>query len=233
MEGLKILTTCVGYDDILALTLPRNVRHAVDYLVVTSDEDDQTARVVESVEGVRLHRTDAFTRGGAYFNKGAAVEEGFSVLGRDGWILLLDADIILPHEFEPGPLNKEMIYGMARRQFRGELSDLDGDWTSCDIRPDSPTYGFFQLFHAGAAGLKSRPWYRKDFKHAGYSDGCFSDKFAGRVILEGTVLHIGETEENWFGRATSRLDGHPLPDAERNRGLMTRLKIDYKWQGWT
>jgi hypothetical protein len=231
VNELKAITTCVGFDDILALTLPRNVRHFSDYVVVTSLDDDRTAQVVSKIKGVRLFKTDAFTRGGKLFNKGQAIEEAFDVLGRSGWILHLDADVVLPGVLEPGPLDQDLLYGMHRRQLPEGILELDGDWDRWEFLPD-PVWlvlGFFQLFHAEAHALQSRPWYPTWIGFAGMSDGDFTAKFPGYKMLEGSVLHIGRTFENWFGRATPRLDGLPVPNAHENRLRMGEFFLE---QGW-
>jgi hypothetical protein len=234
MDGLKGVVACVGFDDILALTLPRNIRHFSDCVVVTALNDERTARVVAEVAGARLFQTDAFTRNGTPFNRGLAVEEAFDVLGRSGWILHLDADIVLPATFDPGPLDRNVLYGMARRQIPDgvEDMDLDGDWTRWEALPSGEqVFGYFQLFHAEAAGLGPRPWYPTEYPGAGFSDCGFNAKFPVCKVLEGHVLHIGLTGENWFGRATPRLDGEPVPGAEANLLRMGQLFLDLGW-GW-
>jgi hypothetical protein len=232
MDGLRGLTVCVGFDDMLALTLRHNVKHFCDYVVVTSPDDTRTARVVADVEGVRLHRTDAFTRDGAEFNKGLAIEEGFDVLGRSGWILYTDADIVLPGSFEPGELDREVLYGMSRRIVPGGVTDVDpaGDWSRWEPLPSgSLVFGYFQLFHAKAAVLQDRPWYPIHHGSAGFSDCGFNDKFPVWKVLDGYVLHIGDTGENWFGRATPRLDGEPVPDADKKLLRMGELFLELGW----
>jgi hypothetical protein len=224
----------VEYDDILALTLPRNMRYLSRCLVVTSPEDERTAAVVRGMPGVDLLRTDAFTRDGADFNKGLALNEAFDALGHSGWILLIDADILLPETFVPWQLNRleeldrEVIYGIPRRRLPDGDADIELDWTLRPPLEDIPCAGYFQLFHAGADGLKSRPWYSPDIIHAGISDAIFGAKFAARVMLNGCVLHVGATFENWFGRATPRLDGLPVPESHRRRVQAGELFLD----GW-
>jgi hypothetical protein len=182
------------------------------------------------VDGVRLFRTDAFTRDGACFNKGAAIEEGFDALGRWGWILLLDADIVLPSTLEPGPLCPDVIYTMRRRQLDGEAAGIDGDWGRWEVMPSVENcFGYFQLFHAYSESLRSRPWYPTGIRHAGFSDDGFVAKFPERVVLEGSVLHIGHPFENWCGRIAPRLDGGPVPGVERNRLRMGELLLDHGW----
>lgn len=232
MDGLCSVTTCVNYDDILAITLPRNVKHFRKCVVVTSYEDERTAKLVYGIRGAQLFRTDAFTRNGAFFNKGAAIEEAFDVLGRSGWILLVDADILLPQVFEPELPDKNVIYGAHRYQLPEGSLDFGGDWTRWKWTWESPTeppaVGYFQLFHADATVLQSRPWYPTHSVHAALEMG-FTDKFSEARWLPDPVLHIGAPAENWFGRATSRLDGEPVLGAEQNRILMGELLLDIKW----
>jgi hypothetical protein len=229
VEYLRGITVCVEYDDILALTLRRNMRHLSECLVVTSREDDRTARVVRGVKGARLFQTDAFTRDGAYFNKGLAIEETFDVLGRSGWILVWDADVLLPNVFEPGRLNRNVLYGAPRFQLPEGVMEIEGDWTRWEVLADWPGIGYFQLFHAGAEALQARPWYPTDSVHAGMSDWYFTTKFALKEWLPYYVLHIGRREENWFGRATPRLDGVPVPEADRRRLQIGEMFLDLGW----
>jgi hypothetical protein len=221
----------VGYDDILALTLPRNARHLRECVVVTSHEDERTARVVRGVKGVRLYQTDAFTRKGAFFNKGWAIEEAFDILGRSGWILVWDADVMLPKVLKTGRLDTNVLYGAQRRQLPDGVVDVGGRWTRWEVLPDHTGTGYFQLFHAEAEALRSRPWYPANSGHAGMADWEFAVKFDVREWLPFHVLHIGRGAENWFGRATPRLDGAPVPEADRRRLQMGELLLDLGWTG--
>lgn len=229
MDGLRGVTVCVDYDDILALTLPRNMRHLSECVVVTAHQDERTAAVARGVEGVRLFRTDAFTRNGAFFNKGLAIEEAFDVMGRSGWILILDADIVLPETFKLGSLDQNVLYGAPRRQLPAGVMDIDGDWTHWKMVSDWPCVGYFQLFHAEAEALRSQPWYTADSPHAGNADWGFKEKFIKRKMLPRSVLHIGQRYENWYGRATPRLDGTPMPDADAKRLQLGQLFLGVTW----
>ena len=94
MNGLVV---CVNFWDLLAITLPRNARFFDEVLVVTTPDDYRTQSVVGAgPPNVNVYCTDVFTKNGATFNKGAAVEEGLDVLGREGWLCLFDADIVIP-----------------------------------------------------------------------------------------------------------------------------------------
>jgi hypothetical protein len=229
MDGLRGVTVCVDYDDILALTLPRNIRHLSECVVITSHEDERTAEVVRGIKGVQLLKTDAFTRNGAAFNKGLALEETFDVMGRSGWFLILDADIVLPTTFKLPVLDRDTLYGAPRRQLPPGSMDIDGDWTRWKVVSDCSCVGYFQLFHGAAEALEWLPWYGLDNIHAGNGDWWFRQRFDKRKRLPRAVLHIGQRYENWFGRATPRLDGTPMPGANQKLFRMGELCVTMLW----
>ncbi len=212
---MNSLTVCVGYSDLLAITLPRNARHFDCTLVVTSPEDSRTVALVESLQHssprhIQYFKTDAFTRYGATFNKGLAVEEGFDVLGREGWMCVWDADTLLPTypmRLELRLHNKEFLYSAYRRILHDpKLWTPVLDWSTVPIVYESrPTTfpGYFHLFHADAQALKepSEPWYDVTFSHAGGGDGFFQSRWSKdqKVRLPDPVLHLGPRDTNWFG----------------------------------
>lgn len=114
---LEIVVTCVNYGDFLAETLPYNLPHADRYVVVTTLDDTVTRNVCRkwSVECVT---TDAFTEKGDPFNKGSGVNLGLGALRQRGWILQLDADIVLPLTFrnmlDKSALQRDCLYGAER-----------------------------------------------------------------------------------------------------------------------
>lgn len=113
---MKGIVVCVNYDDLLRITLPLNMRHLTECLVVSAPGDKRTASIVAATPSANLYVTDAFYRKGAKFNKGAALEEGFDALGRDGWILVWDADTILPESVPMADtLDPLKLYGAKRR----------------------------------------------------------------------------------------------------------------------
>jgi hypothetical protein len=222
MPAIRGITVSVGYADALAITLVRNMRHLTECLVITSPDDTATAAVVRSVPGARLLVTDAFTRHGARFNKGLAMEEGFDVFGREGWLLIWDADVILPDALPLGMLQPHTLYGARRR-----ILDDPGrwcpelPWAACPLSRDGGPIGFFQLFHAADPAVKDRrPWYDPTFAHAGGGDAYFLTHWPPnrRVVLSLDVLHLGPKDVNWFGT-----------DPE-GRDLMTAFVVR---NGWT
>lgn len=211
---MRSLTVCVDYDDLLSLTLSRNLRHFEETLVVTSPTDDRTIRLAESMPKVRVYCTDAFYRRNAYFAKGAAIEEAFDVLGREGWIVIWDADIVMPEVMDlsmivPGNLyTPNRLFCEDPKQWKGQM-----DWTEYKTWSidEWGFWGYFQLFHASDPVLRDYPWYTTDWAHASASDAEFQNKWpmSNKIRPPFHVLHLGQHSTNNFGRVTPRVDGLP------------------------
>jgi len=213
---IKTIIVCVDYYDILALTLPHNKNVLDSILVVSAPQDFKTLDVCEK-NGIECYQTDAFYRKGAAFNKGLAIEEAFDVVGRDNWILILDADIIVPREFATcqDMLDPTFIHGSRRRvlsKFASDSPEISNHalWVdSCPAIAENGPYGYFQLFHGSDPVLQRRPWYPIDW---GYAAGC-DDEFMGLwskkniMWLPFYVLHLGDSCQNWCGRVTPFVGG--------------------------
>ncbi len=208
---MKAITICVDYSDILKLTLPRNRSHFSDYLIVTTFDDYDT-QTLAAEYGCSTFLTNAFYRHGAMFNKGLAMEEGFDVLGREDWIMVLDADTILPTDacFDDSEIGK--LYSPYRHMLE-EVERYDAllDWSTLPVRPDFEHCGYCTYFHASDSHL-SLPWYGLNWKHAGGCDSEFQAKWplVNRYRPSWKVLHLGPTDTNWCGRVSGK-----------DRGLLT------------
>ena len=115
---LEIVTTCVGFDDILDFTLALNHPHSDNYIIVTSHDDSATALVCLK-HSVTCVKTDLFRKNGRSFNKGAAINAGMGHFQFNGWRLHLDADIVLPDNFKRvlfnhTSLDASCLYGCDR-----------------------------------------------------------------------------------------------------------------------
>ncbi len=220
---MKCITVCVNYDDILALTLPHNGEYFEEILIVTSPDDDRTLRLIEQIKevfefNVKIHQTDAFSRHGAHFNKGLALEEGFDKLGREGWTCVLDADIVIPeslecseilaHEKHLAPKKLHTPHRVQCRDAKTWNGKMD-DWAQYVPVSDVEHAGYCQIFHAKDPVLSTIPWYGTHWTHAGGCDSDFQAKWGGedKVWLAFEVLHLGPFQTNWFGRVTDRIDG--------------------------
>ncbi len=224
---------CVEYDDLLAITLHRNMRHMRQCIVVTSPNDVKTQELASCVAGVKVHVTDAFYRGGAKFNKGLALEEAFELSGRQGWCLIWDADTLMQEKtIWPENLQQDVLYG-ARRLLLDDPSRWSPEFNWSHARPtqDRPGTGYFQLFHASSPTIAKLPWYDCTFTHAGGGDGYFTARWERKEWLPFKVLHLGPRDANWMGRATAKLDGSKHENAEARRAEMQHYLQNAPWRG--
>jgi hypothetical protein len=100
---MRAILVSVGYTDLLRITLPYNRQHFDDVLVVTSPADAPNVEPLADESRARLFVTDAFYRDGADFNKWLALEEGLDFYGREGWLCLMDADVLWPRGLSVEP----------------------------------------------------------------------------------------------------------------------------------
>ena len=213
MPAIRGLTVCVGdwYSKLLSITLPRNMRHMTECWVVTRPDDEATKAAAQSVPGVRVFETDAFTRHGARFNKGLAIQECLEGMAGDGgFCLIWDADILLPDCIPLERVRPGCLHG-ARRRFVDNPDHWhpEYDWSHARREPDNEFIGFFQLFDLDADCLprgpgptgKKRAWYEVTFAHSGGGDAYFITHFppSRRVKLGIDVLHLGPRDTHWFG----------------------------------
>jgi hypothetical protein len=228
---MKAIITCVNYGEYLAETLYSNAKHFDEVLVVTTPADELTRQVIEKINYspfqesyVKTFLTDAFYKDGAMFNKGFALEEGFEALGRskgiDDWIMVLDADILLPtiwDNWKTGFLTAHKqptncLYSPYRRMCKS-LSDYKyardtrgvcyRDWPNLfELNEEGQEFaGYCQIFNSKDPVLQTTPWYPTDYHHAGGCDSVFSWKWdkEHRVRPSFEVLHIGSSFQNWCG----------------------------------
>ena len=228
---MNAITVSVGYDDLLAITLPGMSEVFERVCVVTDMHDHETALVAESRDNVFVHRTDAFTRDGTTFNKGLALEEGLDMLGRQGWLCVIDADILMPKPVRCGLLEPGWLYG-AKRKLCTEPARWRESWQNWRVVRERELGGYFHLFHGSDTALEERPWYGIDWRHAGGCDSEFEARWPSkrRRNLPFQVLHLGPLKTNWWGRQSERLDGLEAAGASQAGGLMEEM-IQRRKQG--
>ena len=211
---MKSIVCCVDFGDMLSVTLPKNKHHFSQTMIVTSSRDAETQRLAAE-HGVSCCVTDVFYDNGAAFNKGAAMEVGFDALGRDGWICIWDADIVMPESMPMPVLSPGCLYGVPRRILDDPLQySSEMDWGIARPTVNHEFQGYFQLF---CGNRISPPWYGTTWQHAGGCDSDFLSRFpeSKRVKLPFEVLHLGPAWGNWHGRVSPRIDtGAVAPEAE-------------------
>lgn len=216
---IEAVTACLNYADYLHHAMPRTVEAVDRLVVVTGPEDEETQAVCEH-HGVDCVVTDAFRRYGSEFNKGAALNEGLAVLDRDDWLLIVDADILIPEHvrgfLEGADLDAGQLYGADRRNCRGlatlrECCEAGGFqhlpmMDRVNINGGFPPVGYFQLWHSSLVG--HGPWYEDHYPYADRTDVTFAKRFERRKYLPTWVVHLdvdghaGGT--NWRGRVSER-----------------------------
>jgi hypothetical protein len=227
---MQAIIVSVDYADLLAITLPYNRHHFTDVMVVTKPTDKKTAAVTEACRCSVL-QTDVFNAGGATFNKFAAIEEAVRILRPQGWLCLLDADIMIPKGMADPQQSWHIgkIYSPLRRMWVNTSLQPppESDWGQLPYgEPRNATRfaGYMQVFHVQDAVLTSRPWHRLDYDNASDGDTEFSRKWAktNKVRPAFDVLHLGQDSKNWCGRATPYVDG-TIPDNAEAKTELVRL----------
>jgi len=142
--SIEAVITCVDYGDFLAQTLPFTLNQ-VDRVVVVTTFDDEVTQQVCRKWSVEYVMTDAFYEKGDTFNKGHGINMGFQSLRQNGWIISMDADIVLPiaarNMLAKSALNENCMYGCQRHNVSGwdAWQKLKTTWH------DEPQFGYNYL----------------------------------------------------------------------------------------
>lgn len=225
---IRAITVSVDYADILAMTLPSHRSFVESTMVVTTGRDERTIEVARQY-GAQTHVTDAFYRREAKFNKFAALEEALDAMGREGWILIIDADIVIPVNRPAFTMKPGFLY-TAHRRIKSDISDGVPEqrlWKNTYKRPmkNEEFCGYFQLFHADDAVLGPAPWHETNWTWAGGADSYFHAKWPDtkKIRPPFEVLHLGKIFKNWTGRVTPYADGSVDPQAAERAEISDRL----------
>lgn len=228
---IECVIVCVNYGDFLAETLKQNLPYLDRVVVVTSYADKETHGVCAKF-GVDCVQTNVMYEDGAKFNKGKAITLGLGHCVGDGWLLHLDADVVLPHDFKRllrhAHLDEHCIYGADRINVIGwdkwiRLRDTDflhyrysyfvepPKWLSVGARIIHKDHGwvpigYFQLWHG--KHHKSYPRFQGSAEHTDVLHALAWDRSHRRLLPTLYVYHL-ESEAcpmgtNWHGRKTKR-----------------------------
>ena len=245
---LEAVLVCVGYAPALERTLLYTMTECDRVTVVTTPEDPATKQVVATL-GADLVVSPRRHEGGAEFNKGAMLNDGFRAIydrhrsdgGEVPWILVTDADIILPEGcggmIRGMILNPGVLYYAERSQspfgWTQDSWDLDG-WLLeygqdrsmsdrlklTDPATNARPWGYFQLFNPRAAALATLAapaWYSEAFGTAGGVDNHFQGHWdrEKQYLLPVRCVHLAHGTQigvNWRG-----VDAAPTPERQARR----------------
>lgn len=208
-NDLKIIIVCEGYDDYLAKTLPRNIKaifpaYRAKEIVIVTDANDRKTWDIADKSGCVIVLSSHLHEDGAKFAKGKAINDAIRCIDPTDWVLLMDADILLPTKFtdmvDLAKMDKDVLYYATRKEY--------------GKRDETRPHGYFQLFNVKASSLAGRrPIYPQNSRTAGGDDDRFGlDVFSSAVRKKMPFpfyvrhLHHGKFMENWNGRKSPRID---------------------------
>jgi hypothetical protein len=200
---LDVIIISVNYNDYLIVTLKHNTKIFENITIVTSPDDFMCQKICEEYK-VNCVVTNSMFENGDKFNKGKALNVGINSLESPGFILTLDADIIVSDEIDTSILNENVLYTSDRWicQSYDKLLQSQQDKTNIGLYTkfeEDKGLGFFHLFHY--TKQQSYPEYSKN---AAFDDLLFRDKFTEREKIENQIIHLGKAYKNWDGRITER-----------------------------
>jgi hypothetical protein len=224
-QKIEAITTSVGYADMLAHTLPRNLHHFDSMLVVTAPEDKATQKVCDHYR-VPYFATDAFRTRWGQFCKGSAINEALARLKKDAWICHIDSDVALApnarESLEIAQLPTDSIFGIDRlecKSYEDWLRFVDApepvisgnDFMIHTAHSPFPLgtrvqmmhhggyipIGFFQLWHADSGNLK----YPEGHTDAGREDSHFAAQWprGKRALIPEILCYHLESEPAVMG----------------------------------
>lgn len=196
---LEAVTVCVDYSDFLAYSVLFNKSAFDRWVIVTSPTDEATRRLceyhdLEYVVSNRFYEPDGWQpkshgQGRLYkppFAKAKGINDGLKALDGDGWVLHIDADIVLPPRaremIERTGLVPQNIYGIDRLMSKS-FEEFAIHLTYPEVQHDANIFirgnsfpfnvrvgnhrddngggwlpiGFFQLWNPAGSGIKAYP----------------------------------------------------------------------------
>jgi hypothetical protein len=238
---IEAVITCVNYSDFLAYTLPTN-RSLFDRTVVVTTPEDRATRTLCEFWNVSCVATSAFTDRGV-FCKGAGINAGLAELRRDGWLVHMDADILLPplfrDLFQRAMLDPAFLYGVDRMMVKS-YEDWAKFLAAPPVQQEADIFvhpqpfpigvriatsrhggylpiGYFQMWHGPTSGILSYPDEHGD---AGRGDMLFAANWPRSrrgMFAEVIAYHLESASApmgaNWSGRTTPPFGLPPSPES--------------------
>jgi hypothetical protein len=206
---ITAIIVCVDYADFPAITLPATVATVDRVCVATAPHDEATLAVCRAAS-VEIAVYPRFSGGGVSFDKAGGLNFLLDRLRPQGWVLSLDADIVLPRRLEINGLERSHLYAAHRRM----IADPEQWREYLASRDFTPFARYGPGLKAGRAGLLGyfQLWHFPTFPQRRFPRSCNAagyDTAFGRLwpkshrrYLEGDVVHLGVNKANWNGRVT-------------------------------
>lgn len=208
LEGVIV---CKDYADFLEHTLPDNLQF-FDRLVVVTHYNDKATQSLCHKFGVECVQTDCMHDRGDAFNKGRAINLGLGHLLNKDWVLHLDADTLLPHNFrgllDHARLRQENLYGADRlnvygfehwERFKHKRTPSHAHRYFVEPPKEFPLgarivhhehgyvpIGYFQLWH----GTRRYPVHQGNAEHTDVLFACQWPRYQRVLLPEVIVYHL-------------------------------------------
>jgi hypothetical protein len=193
------ITVCVNFADKLLATLELNSVMLKQIYVVTDPADKKTIDLCETFTNVHVILCPDAHKDGAKFNKSGlirAAQDEITPTHRNDWIMIIDADTIIPFDFWSSSSSKQFyndtVYLLRRKIYH----------SNAEFVKDKPTEitergcGFFQLYY------DKNKMYNNYSNSAADCDILFQNLFRNQVELPGYCMHLGQTGQDWNGRVS-------------------------------
>ena len=181
---LEAVTVCVNVASELKYIVAN--RKLFDrWVVVTVVEDKETIALCEQND-IQVVLSQRVFADGAPFAKSRAINDGLSVCDRDGWLLLLDADIILPDNFREifdsipeNEYTKQCIFGPKLRRMVNHESIKEAPYCTKNIDSLTKVYKhYYEWFEKEIISGESIEFERvKSFYDFIVESGFYADEY--------------------------------------------------------
>ena len=205
LENIHVIIVCVNYCDFLKYSYTNNIKFfkKENYHIVTDKTDLETIELCEK-QSISYRFFDFFNN--SKINKSGAINMMQKELHQkfpNDWILLLDADILLPDKFDTYFLekcdDKQALYSLKRKEYQTK-EDFESK-KNLKNYGGITFMGYMQLYYD-----KSK-YYKTHSNDCGMCDTIFRDYFYSFLKLldeDDYVIHLGYEILNCQGRITEK-----------------------------
>lgn len=201
-ENTISITVCVNFADKLRMVLDFNSVMIKKMYIVTDPSDKDTIELCKSYKNVEILLCSDVHKMGAKFNKSGLIKFAqvkVTPLHREDWIIILDADTILPVDFwkdsiqQISHFTENTVYLLKRKIFHSNEDLAEGKCS--EIQNGC---GFFQLYY------NKNKMYSDFSTTAGECDSLFQSLFRNQKELSGFCIHLGHNGLDWNGRVSDK-----------------------------